>query len=93
MDKLPDLADLMQISLLWDGFLLSGTGLLRPLRAILGAGLHPLGDALGIQSAADNVVTDTRKVLYTAATDEDDAVLLQIVADTGNIRGNLDIIG
>jgi hypothetical protein len=39
------------------------------------------------------VVTDTRKVLYTAATDEDDAVLLQIVADAGDVAGGLNPVG
>ena len=61
---------------------------LRTLCTVFGTGLHPLCDALSIKGSADNVVTNTRKVPYTAASDKNDAVLLKVVADTGNVRGN-----
>ena len=51
-----------------------------------------IGNALGIQGTTDDVVTHTGQVLHTAATDQNDAVLLQIVADAGNVRGDLDTI-
>jgi hypothetical protein len=38
------------------------------------------------------VVTNTGQVLNTAATNQYYAVLLQVVADTGNVRGYLDTI-
>ena len=43
---------------------------LGTLCTVLGTGLHTTVDALGIQSAADDVVTDTGKVLNTAAADQ-----------------------
>ena len=49
------------------------------------AALHSLGDALSIERTADDVVTYTGKVTYSAAAYENYAVLLQVVADTGDI--------
>ena len=49
-------------------------------------------NTLGVQSAADDVVTHTGQVLDTAAADQNDRVLLQVVADAGNVRGDLDTI-
>ncbi len=62
-----------------DGLLLGCTGL-GTLGSVFGATLCAVLDTCGIESAADDVVTHTGKVLYTAATNEDDGVLLQIVA-------------
>ena len=70
--------------------LLTGLGTLC---TVLGAGLHPALHALGIQSAADDVVTHTRKVLNTTAANQNDRVLLQIVANTGDISGNFHTVG
>ena len=39
------------------------------------------------------MVTDTGKVLNTAAADQNDRVLLQVVADTGDISGDFHTIG
>jgi len=39
------------------------------------------------------VVTNTGEVTYTAASDEDDGVLLQVVSDAGDIGGCLDTVG
>ena len=64
--------------------LLCSLGLLG---TILGTSLHTTVDALRIQSTTDDVVTDTRKVLDTAAADHNHRVLLQVVADTGPIPG------
>ena len=66
---------------------------LGSLRAVLGASLHTTGDALGIQRAANDVVTDTRQVLDTTAADHDHRVLLKVMADTGDIRGNFIAVG
>ena len=63
------------------------------LRAVLGTSLHTTVDALGIQSAADDVVTDTRQVLDTTAANHHDRVLLQVVADTGDVSSDLVTIG
>src|SRR5699024_10381439 len=78
---------------LWrkDVSLLLGTGL-GALRAVLAASLVAVRNALGIQGTTDDVVTHTGQVPNTAATDQNDAVLLQVMADTRNVRGNLDTI-
>src|SRR3954454_5411529 len=44
----------------------------------------------GFQRAADDLVADTRQVLHPTATHEHDRVLLQVVADAGDVRGDLD---
>ena len=82
-----------QPTFLWrkDVSLLLGTGL-GALRAVLAASLVTVRNALGIQGTADDVVTHTGQVLDTAAADQNDAVLLQVMADTRNVRGDLDTI-
>ena len=71
--------------------LLRGTGL-GALRTVLRAGLAAFGNALGVKRATDDVVTHTGQVLHTSAADQYDAVLLQVVAFAGNVRGYLDTI-
>ena len=39
------------------------------------------------------MVTHTREILNTAAADKHNAVLLKVMADTGNVRRNLDAVG
>ena len=74
-----------------DGILLlAGLGTLC---TVLGAGLHTALNTLSIQSTADDVVTNTGKVLYTTATDQNHGVLLQVVANTGDISGNFHTVG
>ncbi len=59
--------------------LFRGTGL-GALRTILGTGLATVGNTLGIERTADDVVTHAREVLNTGpATNQYDAVLLQVV--------------
>lgn len=41
--------------------------------------------ASAVESASDNVVTDTWKVFNSASPDEDDGVFLQVMTDTWNI--------
>ena len=66
---------------------------LGSLRAVLGTRLHTTGYALRVERAANDVVTHTRKVLDTTAADHNHRVLLQVVADTGDVRGDLVTIG
>ena len=66
---------------------------LRSLCAVLGTRLHTLRNALGIECAADDVVTHAREIPNTTATDHNNAMLLQIVTDAGNVSGNLDTVG
>ena len=55
-------------------------GCLRALGAVLGASLLAVLDALGVERAANNVVANTRKILYTTAADEHHGVFLEVVA-------------
>ena len=53
-------------------------------RSLVQIGVFGLcGNALSIESTSDDVVTYTREILYTSASDENDAVLLKVVTDTG----------
>jgi len=66
---------------------------LGSLCTILGASLLAVCNTLSIQSTANDVVTYTGKVLYTAAANQNNRVLLQIVADTGDVSGYLVAVG
>ena len=61
--------------------------LFRALCAVLGTGLLSLGDACGIERAADDVVTYARQVAHTAAANEDGAVLVEVVTLARNVNG------
>src|SRR5580658_1275033 len=67
--------------------------LLRTLGAIERAALLAILDALGVQHAADDVVTHARQVLHAAAADQDHAVLLKIVAFAGNVGQRFETVG
>src|SRR3954447_22531178 len=49
------------------------------LRAVLGARLPAILDALGVEDAAKHVIANARKVAHAAAADQHHAVLLQVV--------------
>src|SRR5262249_54903303 len=53
------------------------------LGSILGPCLLAIGDPLGIQHTADDVVADTRQIANAAAADQDDRVFLQVVPLAG----------
>src|SRR5690606_1973942 len=57
---------------------------------VAAASLLAVLHALRVEGATDDLVADTGEVLHTAATDEHDRVLLEVVADTGDVRGDLD---
>src|SRR5260370_6730983 len=65
----------------------------RSLRPVLGGALLAVGNAGCIQRAANHVITNARKILDAAAANQHDRVLLQVVADTGDVRGHFDSIG
>src|SRR5699024_8142699 len=67
--------------------------LLLLLRAVAGARLLAALDGLGVQGASHDLVADTGQVLHTAAADEHDRVLLQVVTLTGDVGGDLDAGG
>ena len=61
--------------------------------AVFGTALLTTGYAYGIECAADNVVTDTWKILNTAASDQNNGVFLQVMAFTRNVSRNFDSVG
>src|SRR5918995_263541 len=69
---------------------LRGISALLLLRAVTAAGLLAVLHALGVERAADDLVADTGKVLHPAAAHEHDRVLLEVVADTRDVSGDLD---
>src|SRR5271156_5600443 len=73
------------------------TFLLRPalgtLGAILRTALFAVGHADGIKRAADYVVTNSGEIFHAAATNEHNRVLLQVVADAGDVGSDLDPVG
>jgi hypothetical protein len=71
----------------------AGSGLLGALGAVLGARLLTIFHALQIEGAANDVVTNAREILDPATTNEDDAVLLQVVAFTADIGDDLKTVG
>src|SRR5947209_8009291 len=64
--------------------------LFRALGAVLRTALAAVFDALGIERAADYVVPHTRKVLDPASPDQDDRMLLQVVALARNVARHLE---
>src|SRR5712664_745938 len=58
---------------------------LGPLRAVLRSSLLAVLHARGVQRSAHDVIAHTRQILHAAAAHQHDRVLLQVMADTGNI--------
>ena len=52
-----------------------------------------LGNACGIEGAADDVVTNAGEIPYTAAADENGRVLLKVVAFAGDVDGTFLLVG
>src|SRR6266508_2231872 len=65
-------------------------GILGGLHSVERTTLLPVRHASGVESAADDLVAHARKVLDATATDEDDGVLLQVVALTGDVARHLE---
>src|SRR3569623_3827065 len=67
--------------------------LLGTLGAVLGARLPAILDTLRVEHAAKNVVANARKVAHTAAADQHDAVLLEVVALAGDVADHFALVG
>src|SRR5262245_55093573 len=63
------------------------------LGAVAAAGLLAVADAARVEGAANDLVADSGEVLHAAATDQDDRVLLEVVAFAGNVGGDLHAAG
>src|SRR5579862_4011653 len=70
--------------------LIASLGFLRP---VFRTALAPLLNADRIQRAANHVIADARQVAHATATNQDDRVLLQVVADARDIGVHLDPVG
>src|SRR5688500_17920965 len=67
--------------------------LLRSLRAVLRTALLPPRHADGVERPTDHVIPHARQVLHTAAADQHQRVLLEVVADDGDVGRDLDPVG
>src|SRR6202012_4860903 len=67
--------------------------LLRTLGAVLRTTLLTVLDALGIQHAAEDVVTHARQVLDAAAADHHHRVLLKVMTFTRDVTDHLEAVG
>src|SRR5215470_13891975 len=72
---------------------LRGMSALLLLGAVTAASLLAVADALGVERATDDLVTNTRQVADAAAADQHDGVLLEVVPDARDIRRDLDLAG
>src|SRR3954451_6378692 len=63
------------------------------LGAVLGARLPTVLDTLGVEHAAKDVVANARKIAHTAAADQHDAVLLEVVAFARDVADHFALIG
>src|ERR1700675_1206107 len=77
----------------WRRDILIFSRLFRTLRAVLRTALLTVLDALGIQHAAENVVTHAGQVLDAAAADHDHGVLLKVMAFARNVADDLETVG
>src|SRR5215210_5740463 len=59
------------------------------LGAVAATGLLAVADPGGVEHPADDLVADAGEVLHPAATHEHDGVLLQVVADAGDVGRDL----
>src|SRR5215204_3734315 len=69
---------------------LRGMSALLPLRAVTATRLLAVLHALGVERPADDLVADAGEILHPAAADEHDRVLLEVVANARDVRGDLD---
>src|SRR4051794_22386638 len=68
---------------------LRGMSALLLLGAVSAACLAAVLHALGVERTADDLVTNAGEVLHTTTTDQHDRVLLEVVADPGDVGGHL----
>jgi hypothetical protein len=61
--------------------------------SVLRAALFPVLNAYCIQGPTDDVIPNTWKVFHPSTPNEDNRMLLKVVADPWNIRGHFDSIG
>src|SRR5882724_11509396 len=72
---------------------LRGISALLLLRAVAAASLLAVADTLGVQRTTDDLVANTRQVADSATANEHDRVLLEVMANTRYVGGDLDLAG
>src|SRR5487761_12037 len=75
-------------SLAWHSAILLLLSGFRPFRAVFRARLLAVLDASGIERPANYVIANSRQILHATAAHEHNRVLLQIVANAGDVRGD-----
>src|SRR5690349_25106683 len=66
---------------------------LGPLGSVFGASLLAVGDALGVEHAADDVIAYARQVFDAATADHHHRVLLQVMAFSRDVADHLKAVG
>ena len=66
---------------------------LRTFGTVFGTALAAFIDAETVERTTDDVVSDTGQILYPAAADEDDGVLLEVVAFTADVGNDFEAVG
>jgi hypothetical protein len=61
--------------------------------SVFGAALFTVLDAYGVQGATDDVIPDSRKVFYPSSSNENNGMLLEVMADPWNISRHLYSVG
>jgi hypothetical protein len=59
--------------------------LFRPFGSILGTSLTPVRNTKGIKRTAYNMIANTRQVLYPASANQNNRMLLQVMADARDV--------
>src|SRR5205823_9088572 len=72
---------------------LRGAALCSSLGAVLGAALAAIADAGGVEAAANHLVTKARQVADTAAANQHDRMLLEVVTLTRNVGADFHPVG
>ena len=70
-----------------------GAARLWSLGSVLGAAAVTPVHARGVERATHDMVTHTRQILHTAATNQHDRVFLQVVPFARNVGGHFDAVG
>src|SRR3954469_25168892 len=68
-------------------------GLLGTLRAVLRTALLAILDALRVEHAAQHMVAHTGKIAHTTAADQNNRVLLKVVAFTRDVADDFALVG
>ena len=64
-----------------------------PLSAVFGTGLPSVCNTCCIQCTSYDMISGTRKILYSSSTDQYNTMLLKVVAFSWNVACNFDAIG